>query len=166
MNYRIEELGSFSIIGQEIELTNFRAQNIQISTVFWKRFNINLKKSYLSQSGNWIKYAFMEKHDGKLFYYCAIPQKVVVPEGFISKRINTYRYMVVEHIGSMDKIYETYEKIYKEILPNSGYMPLHNEFLHFEKYDYRFHRNSSESIIEIWIPIQGKAFLDYIPEEQ
>ena len=73
MNYRIEELGSFSIIGQEIELTNFRAQNIQISTVFWKRFNINLKKSYLSQSGNWIKYAFMEKHDGKLFYYCAIP---------------------------------------------------------------------------------------------
>lgn len=50
MNYRIEELGSFSIIGQEIELTNFRAQNIQISTVFWKRFNINLKKSYLSHS--------------------------------------------------------------------------------------------------------------------
>ena len=133
MNYRIEELGSFSIIGQEIELTNFRAQNIQISTVFWKRFNINLKKSYLSQSGNWIKYAFMEKHDGKLFYYCASPQKVVVPEGFI---------------------------------PNSGYMPLQNEFLHFEKYDYRFHRNSSESIIEIWIPVQGKAFLDYIPEEQ
>ena len=46
MNYRIEELGSFSIIGQEIELTNFRAPNIQISTVFWKRFNINLKKSH------------------------------------------------------------------------------------------------------------------------
>ena len=108
----------------------------------------------------------MEKHDGKLFYYCAVPQKVVVPEGFIPKRVNPYRYMVVEHIGSMDKIYETYEKIYKEILPNSGYMPLQNEFLHFEKYDYRFHWNSSESIIEIWIPVQGKAFLDYISEEQ
>lgn len=75
----------------------------------------------------------MEKRDGKLVYYCAIPQKVVVPEGFI---------------------------------PNSGYMPLQNEFLHFEKYDYRFHWNSSESIIEIWIPVQGKAFLDYISEEQ
>ena len=45
-------------------------------------------------------------------------------------------------------------------------MPLQNEFLHFEKYDYRFHWNSSESIIEIWIPIQDKEFLDYIPEEQ
>ncbi|HAP8552898.1 TPA: transcriptional regulator, partial [Enterococcus faecium] len=26
--------------------------------------------------------------------------------------------------------------------------------LHFEKYDYRFHWNSDNSVIEIWIPIQ------------
>ncbi|HAP8748024.1 transcriptional regulator, partial [Enterococcus faecium] len=25
---------------------------------------------------------------------------------------------------------------------------------HFEKYDYRFHWNSDNSVIEIWIPIQ------------
>ena len=61
----------------------------------------------------------MERREDKLFYCCAIPRKIVVPEGFVSKEIASYKYMVVEHIGSMDKIYETYSKIYKEILPNT-----------------------------------------------
>ena len=57
----------------------------------------------------------MERREDRLFYYCAIPRKIVVPEGFVSKEIASCKYMVVEHIGSMDKIYETYTKIYKEI---------------------------------------------------
>ena len=54
----------------------------------------------------------------------------------------------------MDNLYETYRKIYQEILPNTDYTPLQEEFLHFERYDYRFHWNSDNSVIEIWIPIQ------------
>ena len=113
MNYRICELEPFSVIGKEIELTNRQKENIKICVDFWRKFNNNLKKAYLSQSGNWIKYAFMERREDKLFYCCAIPRQIVVPEGFVSKEIASYKYMVVEHIGSMDKIYETYSKIYK-----------------------------------------------------
>ena len=47
MKYTIRELEAFSVIGQEIELTNFQRQNVQISTQFWKNFNKNLKKLYL-----------------------------------------------------------------------------------------------------------------------
>ena len=101
-----------------------------------------------------IKYAFMERREDKLFYCCAIPRKIVVPEGFVSKEIASCKYMVVEHIGSMDKIYETYSKIYKEILPNTEYIPMQESFLHFERYDYRFHWNRENSIIEIWLPIR------------
>ncbi len=155
MNYSIQELAAFSIIGQETELTNFQRRNIQISTQFWQKFNASLKKSYLSQSGNWIKYAFTERRDGKLFYYCAIPNRTVVPEKFILKEIKPHRYLVVEHIGSMDKIYDTYGKIYKEIWLNNQYLPMQGDFLHFEKYDYRFHWNRKNSIIEIWIPLQN-----------
>ena len=54
MKYTIRELETFSVIGQEVELTNYQKRNIQISTQFWRKFNSNLKKSYLSQSGNWI----------------------------------------------------------------------------------------------------------------
>ena len=97
----------------------------------------------------------MERREDKLFYCCAIPRKIVVPEGFVSKEIASYKYMVVDHIGSMDKIYETYSKIYKEILPNTEYTPLRESFLHFERYDARFHWNRESSIIEIWVPIKG-----------
>lgn len=35
MDYRIEELETFSVIGQRIELTNSQRKNIEISTMFW-----------------------------------------------------------------------------------------------------------------------------------
>ncbi len=69
MNYSIQELEDFSIIGQEIELINFQKRNIQISTQFWRKFNANLKESYLSQSNNWVKYAFMERRQRKRLVY-------------------------------------------------------------------------------------------------
>ena len=30
----------------------------------------------------------------------------------------------MEHIGAMDKIYETYGKIYQEIIPSTSYIPI------------------------------------------
>ncbi len=155
MKFSIQELEAFTVIGQEIELSNYQNRNIQITKKFWREFNINLKKSYLSQSGNWIKYAFMKKREDQLFYYCAIPKKTVVPDGFILEEIPTYRYLVAEHIGSMDDIYTSYNEIYKNILPNEKYAVIQNDFLHFEKYDYRFRWNNANSIIEIWVPIQN-----------
>ena len=72
----------------------------------------------------------MERREDRLFYYCAIPRKIVVSEGFVSKEIVSCKHMVVEHIGSMDKIYETYTKIYKEILPNTEHTPLRESLGH------------------------------------
>ena len=155
MNYIICETEAFSVIGQKVELTNFQKKNIKICTQFWREFNSNLKRAYLSQSGNWTKYAFMERRNEKLFYYCAIPRKTIVPDGFIAKEIAPHKYLVAEHVGAMGNIYETYKEIYQEILPNTEYVPLKDDFLHFERYDYRFHWNKENSIIEIWIPIKG-----------
>ena len=64
INFSIKELNAFAVIGQEVELTNYQKKNIQISTQFWRKFNSSLKKAYLSQSGNWVKYAFMERRNG------------------------------------------------------------------------------------------------------
>ena len=101
MRYRIRELEAFSVIGQKVELTNSQRKNTQISMQFWRIFNVNLKKAYLSQYGNWTKYAFMEKTNGKLFYYCAVAKRTVIPENFFLKEIKTCKYLVAEHIGSM-----------------------------------------------------------------
>ena len=86
INFSIKELNAFAVIGQEVELTNYQKKNIQISTQFWRKFNSSLKKAYLSQSGNWVKYAFMERRNGKLYYFCSIPQRTITPEAFCIKK--------------------------------------------------------------------------------
>lgn len=154
MKYEIQALDGFLVIGQEVKLTNFQKKNLQISTEFWPRFNRNLRKAYLSQQGNWVKYAVTLKKEGELFYFCGIPQRTVIPEGFARLPIKAHRYLVATHLGPMKNIYETYHKLYKEIIPQHGFLPCREECLHFERYDYRFQWNSDDSVIEIWVPIQ------------
>lgn len=154
MNYRIEELKGFSVIGQTTQLTNSQKSNIEISSEFWKQFNQNLKKGKLSQRGIWEKYAFTRRQDNSLLYICAVPRKEGTPGGFVTIHIQASKYLVFEHIGAMSEIYKTYNKIYREVLPLSGYSRKQIDFLHFEKYDSRFHWNALNSIIEIWVPIE------------
>ena len=66
----------------------------------------------------------------------------------------SYKSFVGDQICAMDQIYETYGKSYQEIITSTSYIPIKDIILHFEKYDYRFHWNSDNSVIEIWIPIQ------------
>lgn len=154
MKHRVEERVSFDTLGQEIELTTNQKNNMNISTQFWYAFNQNLKKAKFSQNGNWLKYAFMERRNGRLFYHCAIPDNGIRNPEFILKHIEASTYVVVEHIGSMDKIYQTYDEIYHKIIPDYNFTCIKQPFLHFEKYDERFHWNRMDSIIEIWIPIE------------
>lgn len=52
-----------------------------------------------------------------------------------------WEYLVVEHVGSLNRIYDNYVELYQEVLHNTEYIPLQENFLHFERYDYRFHWN-------------------------
>ena len=78
----------------------------------------------------------------------------VHPTKFILKDIPAGKYLVVEHQGAMDQIYATYEEIYHKLIPKLGLNLEQTNFLHFEKYDERFHWNRSSSIIELWIPLK------------
>lgn len=93
MKYTIREIEAFSVIGQEVELTNYQKRNIQISTQFWRKFNSNLKKSYLSQSGSWIKYM---KHMVKFIknYY------PILSILFCKKIFCTLKDMIIVFIGT------------------------------------------------------------------
>ena len=88
-------------------------RNLSLDTddvVGWCRDKIKSDNAVITRNG--------KKRRQIILLLCNTTKKVV-PEGFVSKEIASYKYMVVEHIGSMDKIYETYSKIYKEILPNT-----------------------------------------------
>jgi hypothetical protein len=42
-----------------------------------------------------------------------------------------------------------------KLIPKLGLNLEQTNFLHFEKYDERFHWNRSSSIIELWIPLKN-----------
>ena len=44
--------------------------------------------------------------------------------------------------------------VYKEIIPKNNILVENRQFVYFEKYDYKFHWNREDSVIEIYIPIK------------
>lgn len=154
MKYELKELPAFSVLGLEQVLTNQKSQNLERCLSFWTVFNRQLKMNRLTQQkGNWTKFAFMERRDGQLYYYCGIPRPTYVPANFLVKEVPAGSYLVVEHQGAMYQIYDTYEEVYQELVPKLGLSLKQTSFLHFEKYGEKFHWNRENSVIEIWIPI-------------
>ncbi|MDO5602594.1 MAG: effector binding domain-containing protein [Oscillospiraceae bacterium] len=157
MEYRIEALDAFDVDGQTIALTGSAKKNTALAQAFWRTFNAALKKAYRTQGGNWVKYAFMSRKDGVLYYTCAVPAHAAVPEGFLRQRIPRHRCLVFEYRGRMEDIYGAYREIYHTALPQSGFAPAAEDFLHFEKYTARFRWNAGGSVIEIWVPVREKS---------
>lgn len=155
LHYRIEELPAFSVIGLEQELTNQKSQNLKRCLAFWPQFNQQLKLNRLNQANqNWTKFAFMERRENQLTYFCAIPCSNEIPANFILKEIPASSYLVVEHLGSIDRIYSIYEELYQKLIPSLDVSLAQTAFLHFEKYDQRFYWKRADSVIEIWVPIR------------
>jgi len=154
MDYKIREVENFTVIGMEMQITRYQNKNIEICKSFWYKFNAELKKKRISPRGNWLKYAFTLKKNDAYWYFCAIPKEQITPDNFIEKTIERQKYLVFEHCGSMDSIKDTINAIYKEFLLFSSFQVNAKDFVHFEKYDKRFHWKNKDSIIEIWLPLK------------
>jgi AraC family transcriptional regulator len=74
-----------------------------------------------------------------------------IPEGMEAKTLPAAEYAVFEHIGALDILQETYARIYREWLPQSGYQMTGDT--DFELYDRRFKHGQPDSVMEIWIPV-------------
>ena len=54
----------------------------------------------------------------------------------------------------MNKLKDTINYVYKEIIPKNNILVENRQFVYFEKNDYKFHWNREDSVIEIYIPIK------------
>src|SRR5574344_266512 len=135
MDYQIIELEEFNVIGIRYELSKSLSNNVKLAQNHWKIFNSKLRNN-------------------KLFYYISIPKKDFVPNDFTEKIILKSKYLRVEHIGNMNKLKDTINYVYKEIIPKNNILVENRQFVYFEKYDYKFHWNREDSVIEIYIPIK------------
>ena len=155
MEYQIIELEEFSVIGTRYELSKSLSNNIKLAQNHWKTFNRKLRNNKLYLGDNWCKYAFIEKIENKIFYYISIPKKEeYIPDEFTEKTILKSKYLKVEHIGNMNKLKDTINYVYKEIMPRNNILVESRQLVYFEKYDYKFHWNREDSVIEIYIPIK------------
>lgn len=154
MDYQIIELEEFSVIGIRYELSKSLSNNVKLAQNHWKIFNSKLRNNKLYLGSNWSKYAFIEKIENKIFYYISISKKDFVPKDFAEKTILKSKYLKVEHIGNMNKLKDTINYVYKEIVPKNNVLVENRQFVYFEKYDYKFHWNRDDSVIEIYIPIK------------
>ena len=144
--------------GLVTELTKSQTDNFEIIQKHWRIFNRELKILKLNQNrGNWTKYGITYKIDEKYFYLTAVPtDNNIFPDYFTSKEIPKGEYAVFSHIGEMKNIKQTIYEIYKVFLPNSTLVIENHtkaEFLHFERYDFRFQWNKPTSIIDIYLPV-------------
>lgn len=135
---------NISTFGLLTTLTNSQSDNFEIIKKHWKKFDAELKKLNLNQNKrNWEKYGITFKTNETYYYLTAIPQNnLAFPKHFVNKEIPKGEYKVFTHKGKMENIKQTIHDIYRNILPDSNLTIEHKSktgFIHFEKYDYRFH---------------------------
>lgn len=153
MNYKIVELNEFKVMGIKYELSTSLIRNIKLAQKHWMNFNNKLKHNNIYLGNNWCKYAFIIGDDSKLFYFISVPKKDYVPDDFIIKTIPNSKYLMINHRGNMNRLKRTMDSIYTKIKEDNTILN-DNDFYYFEKYDYKFHWNRSDSIIEIYLPIK------------
>lgn len=79
------------------------------------------------------------------------PMDKACPPNLESRVVPTADYAVFEHRGALDTLSDTYNAIYGEWLPNSGYKRHNTD--DFELYDQRFRYGMDDSVMEIWVPV-------------
>jgi len=154
MNYKTTQKETFLVHGLQIKLTTSQSENLVIITKHWQYFNYQLKTNQVKLENNWLKYAITKKINNEYFYLIAIPYQMDIV-GFKKEEIIGGDFICFEHKGALNLIKFTILNIYKSFIPNSNFkIDKNRRLIHFEQYDYRFKWNKSNSIIEIYLPVQ------------
>lgn len=81
-----------------------------------------------------------------------VKDESIIPEGMTYRILPAQDIAVFTHEGSLDDLSETYDNIYEEWLPESGYQI--DDADEIEWYDSRFQFGSEKSQMDIHIPIK------------
>ncbi len=155
MDYEIVNIKPLSCTGLATQLTTSQDKNFNIIRKHWQKFNRLLKINGMNQEKEWIKYGITQKIEGKYFYITAIPFKDAVND-FAKISIHGGCYCRFTHRGNMGQIKKTVLKIYKQILPASELtLNKNRKLIHYEQYGHKFNWNSSDSVIDIYVPFDS-----------
>jgi len=153
MDSEIVAKPDIDICGLQTELTKSQKENYQIIRANWQNFNKQLRAKNLKSNKNWEKFGVITKTDESYYYLSAIKSYNEIP-GFKNYKIEKGRFAKFCHTGILQSIKLTVQDIYKNKIPESDLkIDLKRSLIHFEHYDNKFHWNSNDSIIEIFVPL-------------
>ena len=78
-----------------------------------------------------------------------------LPERYRWIELQEQSYAVFEHHGALDTLGQTFQAIWKDWLPNSGYQAA--DAPEFERYSADFNADTGTGLLEIWLPIKKPA---------
>jgi AraC family transcriptional regulator len=78
-----------------------------------------------------------------------------LPAGMMARPVPAGTYAVFLHRGPIQKIRDTVTEIYRDWLPQSGYVQ--SAAPDVELYDHRFHLDRDDSEMEYWVGVTPKA---------
>ncbi|MDD1012848.1 GyrI-like domain-containing protein [Pseudomonas rubra] len=150
---RFEDAPAFTIAGLGERYSQATLQKIP---ALWQRFERYIGQ-VPGQEGE-EAYGVCCNGDGKgNFDYIAgvqVQGTDLLPADFQHVELKARRYAVFEHHGSLDNLKVTFEAIWKDWVPVSGETVANAP--EFERYGKDFSPYDSNSVMEIWLPLESK----------
>lgn len=78
-----------------------------------------------------------------------------LPDHYRWVELQEQNYAVFEHQGSLDNLGQTFQVIWNDWLPNSGYESV--DAPEFERYSADYNPQTLTGVLEIWLPIKPRA---------
>ncbi|NPV88392.1 AraC family transcriptional regulator [Coprothermobacteraceae bacterium] len=140
------------VIGMEVLRTEDEKPEDRVITRLWEKFTARLPE-IKNKKAHWAALGICRETEGSgLCVYMAgaeVDSFDFVPEGMVTMVLPKAKYAVFTHEGPLEKIGETYDYIYREWLPKSGYRQVAPGF---ELYDERFSKPGDP--FDIYVPVE------------
>jgi predicted transcriptional regulator YdeE/DNA-binding transcriptional MerR regulator len=153
MQPEIVELPEFIVVGMRYYGKN---ENQEISEL-WGEFNARaneIKHVAPDSPAYGVCITVPDAPSGEFEYVASFrvenDRQADMPEGMVSRKIPAHKYAVFTHVGSLEKLSQTYHYIYQVWIPQSGYHPAG---IDFELYDQDFKDFTPDSKFYIYVPI-------------
>ncbi|MGE0104438.1 MAG: GyrI-like domain-containing protein [Blastocatellales bacterium] len=118
----------------------------------WEEFNT--LRPLQGETGKASYGAVCASRENEFEYMCAVEVTSFdgLPDNIGRMRVPEQRYAVFTHSGHVSSIRATWDAIWSQWLPNSGFKPASTP--DFELYDDRYDPLTGNGIVEIWFPVQ------------
>ncbi|MFN8577082.1 MAG: effector binding domain-containing protein [Candidatus Sericytochromatia bacterium] len=154
LKHRIEKKAKMNLVGLDAHVTGKNFNYAEVWENFMKNHygKVNNKASYFTTALGIYPENFPEPWEYSYMPSVEVSKIDDIPMGLSLKTIPESNYIVFTHVGSKEKISDSYDYIYSRGLTELGYKSASN--YDFEYYDQRWNEeNPDTSEMEIWIPI-------------